>query len=227
MLSIVVVGDRTDAQRELPDNPSRDKLQEIFERQRQYTANHEIGSYSHVLSCSGVDSLVGSIVKIVRSCHETVDVLDIFDHARPGLVLLGKDTLFEFKELRLDGVEIMEVLSLLVSFGGSVRLLGCNTALEDDGRCLLTRAAAASDFSLRVYGTIDRIGPAEFRKPGFSGSTDLLFSSEAAIDRAAPSSEERRVNLARAYGADTAQRKPISNQIAASGRAFRHVISSE
>lgn len=227
MLSILVIGDRRDVQQELPGNLSHDKLQEIFRWQLQYTEKREAGSYSHVISCHTVDELISSVVKLVRNCHHTVDLLDIVDHGGPGLMRLGKDVLFEFKDGQLAGLEVMQALSLLVSIDGRLRLLGCNTALEDNGRGLLTRTAAVSNFSLRMYGMIDRIKQAEFRYAGFSGAADLLFSSEAAIDHPAPSLADRGTNLGRAYGSGTTQRNPISNQIAASGLAFRHVISSE
>jgi hypothetical protein len=201
MTRILVVGDRSGVGAELPHNLTHGELQEIFKLQQGYTSRHEIGSYSHVICLDKPETLVPSIVAIVRNSRETIDVLDIADHGRPGAMRLGKSILFEFHDTLVTGIEIIKALSPLISIGGSIRLLGCNTALDDRGRGLLTRLAAVASFTFKVYGTIDRVRPVNFRDPGFLGSNNVLFSSEAAVDHFAPSAGERETNLVNAYGA--------------------------
>lgn len=195
MRRVLVVGDPSGANEVLPDNLTHGELEHIFELQTKLSRAREPGAYDEVVRADDPEGLLVAVSAVAR--RSVIDVLDIADHGRPGLMRIGKHALFETDTNRTDltGAEVLGSLAALVAEGGCIRLLGCRTAAFEDGRALLRRMARATGNRSRVYGTIGRVQLVHFHAPGFLGANNLLFSSEAAIDYPAPTDEDREHNL--------------------------------
>jgi hypothetical protein len=195
MSRILIIGDRESADVALPDNASPSEFGKIYELQLRYARERRLHSYNHVIRCRDSRDLCDTVSTLARESGQMVDVLDIFDHGAPGHMRLGRDVLFQYDGESLIGGDVVKSLSSAMRQDACIRLLGCKTAKDERGRRLLTRLARTVDFSLRVYGTIERVRPVHFKDPGFLGKEDLLFGSEAATDQAAPDSDVRVTNL--------------------------------
>jgi hypothetical protein len=151
--------------------------------------------YSAVVLCRTPWELVDTVADRGRRLGP-IDRLDIVAHGAPGLQKIGNDVLFQAneKDLLFGGDVVLRLLPALAA-NARVRLLGCRTATERPGRTLLVKLAQQFGGEVIVYGTIDRVSPEHFETGDFSQVQELLFSSDAAIDRDAPTADERRTNL--------------------------------
>jgi hypothetical protein len=178
------------------DNLSAAHLRAIHDSEFQLTEAPEAShAYSGVAYGQGADDLVKT-VGLFYEQRGPIDLLDILDHGRSGVMELGEETLFRCKDKELTvGAGVPGQLLPFLAPQARLRLLGCRTALEQDGRFLLVRLAQALHWKVVVYGTIERILPGHFEDGVFSQAQDLLYSSEAAIDDCAPTVLERQQHL--------------------------------
>ncbi len=154
-----------------------------------------------VARCDSVDDLI-KLVSYHGKNQQRVDVLDIFDHGRPGKQRLGREVLFESDGTAcgpLTGGSVAGLLSKHLNDVAQVRLLGCQTATasKEKGRFLLIKLARALGGRRVVYGTIDTIDAFDFDENGFRKELEIsyLYSSTAALDAPAPDRGARHANI--------------------------------
>ncbi|KYG08007.1 hypothetical protein BE21_26080 [Sorangium cellulosum] len=148
-----------------------------------------------VVRCASPRALVGTVRGVVRSSFQKVDVLDLFDHGRPGCQEMGDGVLFDHQGA---GQDIAHELRPLLTADARVRLLGCETALGHAGQRLLQILAAGFGGSIVVYGTTSLVQAGdpvhhEFDAHGFKKDREeaFLFSSTEAATRLMPSRDAR------------------------------------
>jgi hypothetical protein len=123
---------------------------------------------------------------IVLREEAKIDVLDIFDHADRGVQKLSDERLFDYQET---GFPLATKIAQLLTPDAHVRLLGCTTALGQQGKDLLIGLQRAFGRSVVVYGTLGPIrGDVDFDEGGFCavGDESKLYSSTEARAAALP-----------------------------------------
>lgn len=114
-----------------------------------------------------------------------IDTLDLFAHGGPGHLWMGNEVLFEHGG---GGLPMARWLRPYLTPDARVRLLGCKTALGEEGRGLLLGLQREIGGGIVVYGTVTRVTVEEFHERGFDEdlSALFLFSSTEAVTRPAP-----------------------------------------
>jgi hypothetical protein len=182
-------------------HPSRPHtpFDEIFERSRARQT-----STFRVLRCSSPADVFGLVQQEVRACNMPIRLLDFLDHGGAGYIRMGDPLEPPLFSHDAPDMRLAEDLSLFLMEGARVRLVGCETAVGEQGQRLLTRIAMALGKSAVVQGTIacvnDKDSPArrsDFDEQGFRAAREewLLFSSTEAAHRVAPSAAERQEAL--------------------------------
>jgi len=168
-----------------------------------------------VRRCNGVAELLRAIAA-VRAEHGPIDILDIVDHAGPGLQHIGDDVLFSTSEdpcQPLIGADTAKTIAESLSPTAHVRLLGCATSLavpnfEEEsettrpavlpsltsrGQLLLFKLGAALGRSRTAFGTLRPTTALDFGSGGLMPrlENEILYSSLAALDYQAPTESER------------------------------------
>jgi len=151
-----------------------------------------------IVKTTSIDDMFSQLAALVAN-GETIDCLDILDHGAPGAMTIGRHILFRSDDQpswksALEGVERAIALGQLLSPSGTVRLLGCRTAVGTAGRMLLLKVREALGRFRTAQGTIERVLPFDFESDGTfgRGSEDtLLFSSAAALDGECPTPTDR------------------------------------
>ena len=151
------------------------------------------GADFHVRRCRTPAELP-EIVREVARRFGPLDVLDLYDHGRPGSLRMGDAVLFESDgrpDTPLTNWPIARQLAELLGERAQVRLLGCNTAAfaaespvaGDEGRMLLIKLSLELQWRRTVFGTIEMTDEKHFDRRGFVAELTLLVSSLAAVDR--------------------------------------------
>jgi hypothetical protein len=153
------------------------------------------GFYTHVFLCPSVNA-AKEILGSITNDGKTIDLLDLCDHGAAGGMLLGEDVAFHVDDGKLvRGREFAQWLAPRLSATGQLRLLGCNTAVEERGRLLLRLLDDVMNWDEHrvqftdriVFGTIRRIGAAHLdHDRGFVLRRESLYSSLAALDFVPP-----------------------------------------
>lgn len=206
MNKVLIIGERPNG---ITPVPFPDTLTDV-EIDR-IAATHQSGTaYSSVVRCDGADNLLQALEVIVE--HKgLIDILDILDHGAPGGILLGKEILFQCGQEDLNvspssngsgtlkllhGSKVAPKLNRFLADTAQVRLLGCDTALDESGRQLLLWLAQLIGGNRVVMGTIDRVYEKDFDpRQGFALEREILYSSMAALDGPAGDQQMRNKNL--------------------------------
>lgn len=157
----------------------------------------------------------GSLVEFLaavaqlRNRYGLLDLLDVIDHGRPGVQMIGRDVLFasdaDFCSPLRGQLSACAIAGHLSPFA-HVRLLGCVVATDDDadattpaaGRLVLYKTARALGERRTVFGTLRPTNSGDFADVGYLLPTlenEILFSSLAALDGDPPSHKVRRPAL--------------------------------
>jgi hypothetical protein len=142
--------------------------------------------YDAVVSCANVQEFLTAVTTAGKGSGP-ISLLDIVGHGAGGLQKVGSERLLEASERAIAiGGDLPSKLLPHLAQHARIRLLGCNTGRDLPGRILLAKLGLLFRGAVTVYGTIDRVIPAHFESGEFSQAQELLFSSEAALDRMAP-----------------------------------------
>jgi hypothetical protein len=147
-----------------------------------------------VEQCSSPSALVKTVRGVARTNSRMIDALDLYDHGASGHLYMGDEKLFV-----QDGTGrlIARALRPLLTPDARVRLLGCETAVGDDGRALLLMLREELGRAV-IYGTLRNVYPKHFDHGGFRVRWDdtFLFSSTEAAMRPVPTHSDREAELA-------------------------------
>lgn len=168
---------------------------------------HGDGSDFHVRRCRSPAELPEVVREVARRVGP-LGVLDLYDHGRPGAIMMGDAVLFESDdrpETPLTNWSIARQLAESLDERAQVRLLGCNTAAAADapvaagapGRMLLIKLSLELQWRRTVFGTVEMTDEKHFDRRGFTSELTLLFSSLAAVDMTP--AEVRRMRDIRRY----------------------------
>lgn len=137
-----------------------------------------------VRRCQAPGALYNIVLQAVRDQGSPIRTLDLYDHGRPGHLTMGDprhEYLFDPFHI---GHDIAKDLAKLLTPDAHVRLLGCETALGEQGKTMLVNLRKAFGKNIVVFGTISKIDPIEnFDEDGFlalSEEARLFSSTEAA-----------------------------------------------
>ena len=151
--------------------------------------------------CTAPGMLLDAVVSAVRTLNEPIGVLDLFAHGGSGRLHMGEPR--ESLLFSADGVSagpgqaLAARLSDFLTQDAHVRLLGCETALDESGKRLLLSLQRAFGKSIVVYDALQAVRPSDFGVGGFLTSREehTLFSSteakELEDDEVAPTYDER------------------------------------
>jgi hypothetical protein len=146
-----------------------------------------------VRRCKSPEQLIGR-VREVAAANGPIDVLDIHDHGKRGHLRLGTGLLFHHEGA---GLHLARALRPYLTPDARIRLLGCETAVGDEGRRLLSMLRDELGGAIVIYGTLATIVPDSFEEGVFLKSSEdvYLFSSTEAMRREAPTWEDRLAEL--------------------------------
>jgi hypothetical protein len=156
------------------------------------TVGHGNGIDFHVRRCRSPAELPDLVHEVARR-FGPVDVLDLYDHGRPGSLMMGDAVLFASDsrpDSPLTNWQLARQLAEALAERAHVRLLGCNTAgmhpasppVAAAGRLLLLKLSLELQWRRTVFGTIEMTDEKHFDQRGFNAELTLLFSSLAALD---------------------------------------------
>jgi len=153
---------------------------------------------ARVIRCATPADLPGELGRI--AAKQRIAQLDFLDHGGEGMQTLGDGLLFASDaapDSELIGIELARQIEPLLTETAQLRLLGCNTGEGKAGRMLLLKLARALRGHRIVFGTIDRVGEADFDRDGYAEVMERqrLFSSIAALDAEAPGAMRRFENM--------------------------------
>jgi Domain of unknown function (DUF4347) len=189
-MHVLIIGQRThEKQRILGDAD----MEEVFART---LTPHSRPADFVAYQCRSTAQLMQILPGIV-TVQGKIHTLDIFFHGHPGGLFLGgtqpEHRLFESDATSnpLHGAKTAEVVAKLLCATAQVRILGCRTGSGAKGRMLLVKLAHHLGERRVALGTIGDIFADHFDDAGVFCMPSLLFSSLGAIDRSAPTIEER------------------------------------
>lgn len=139
----------------------------------------------------------GELEGIVEATRGDIDLLDIYYHGKKGTMFLGgtkpKHVLFASKadSSPLQGAEYAHALQPYLRPNAHVRLLGCVVGKRTEGRMLLHKLAYELGGARVAFAPIGDIIPSHFNLDGRFTTPEYLFSSLGALDREAPTKDER------------------------------------
>ncbi|MDQ3265883.1 MAG: hypothetical protein M3Y59_19880 [Myxococcota bacterium] len=127
----------------------------------EHTALKVKGDSAHeVLRCQRPHQILYELANV----GQPITLLDLHGHGGPGFMNLGDD---RFVDWRWRGMATLTPLRPYLAADAKVRLLGCHTALGEEGRELLVRSSAELG-GLLVYGTLVELLPRHFEERGLS-----------------------------------------------------------
>ncbi len=151
--------------------------------------------------CQTAAELV-QVVASTLAAAERIATLDLYDHGAPGIQNMGGQTKeFRLFDFRGTGFEIAEQLAPYLTETGNLRLLGCDTANDENGRTLLRGLRERLGGERVVWGTIRHIRCPAFNEGGFDPLyAEFLASSDQVADQVAPSWKSRIARIAAVAG---------------------------
>lgn len=157
---------------------------------------------SKVVRCKTSEDVLRVVVNVALT-EGVIDRLDLYDHAGPGGFWLGEELLFSHDGT---GLALARMLRPFLTPDARVRLLGCKTALGEEGRRLLLSLRQELGGGVAVYGTLDRVTSEHLGPGGFKveWTEQLLFSSTEAAARVAPDTTQRMREIMARLGAAAA-----------------------
>lgn len=128
-----------------------------------------------------------------------IDMLDLFDHSNKGVQSMGGKVLFQTDDKPtspLVGADIAIALRPYLAENAQIRMLGCLSGINPEGRLLLFKLRRVFGQHRIVIGTIDGCDANDFDENGFrlDGEVANFFDSYAAIDHEAPDKPTRLTN---------------------------------
>lgn len=145
----------------------------------EFAANAAVATDEFIVErCESPQEFLPTVRRVALQARKKIRLLDIYGHARRGQQSLGSGLLFD----ETTGEDIAQGLRIFLTPTATVRLLGCDTAVGQQGKRLIETVRRNLGESRCVQGTIASFSSRfSFGPNGFAANLEdpLLFSSSS------------------------------------------------